>query len=319
MYICASFFTMTLANKSNQFKGILWALIGAIAMSNVYIFSKAALTEIHLAQFGFYWFGFGLIWNFIYTVKTGNHKPIKGFSNKTVIIILAIGLMELLSTSLFFIAIKKVENPAVVSFLADVNPLFVALLGFLFLKERFRPKELIGMMLTLIGAIIISYKKDSTISSLFISGSEYIILSAFIYAIGTIIAKKNINKIPPIILSINRVLFLFVLSVILIISLGQSLIIPWHVLLNLFIGSLLGPFLTGLANYTSLQYIEASKSTIIRSSRSLFVLIGAYLYFNILPYNYQLIGGLFTIGGVILISISKKIPQKRKKPFRLSI
>jgi len=61
-------------NISNNTKGVLLAIAGALAVSNVYIFSKAALNEIHLAQFGFYWFGLGIIWNLIYIISFGKYK-----------------------------------------------------------------------------------------------------------------------------------------------------------------------------------------------------------------------------------------------------
>lgn len=305
--------------KSNQFKGVMWALIGALAMSNVYIFSKAALTEIQLAQFGFYWFGLGLIWNLIYSVKTKKLQSIKSFSRSSFIAIGIIGVLEVVSTSLFFIAINSADNPAVISFLADTNPLFVAILGVTLLKERFNLLESLGMVLILIGALIISYKGDTGLDNLFIPGSQFILLSVFLYAIATIYAKTKIKLIPPAILSINRVLLLFIFSLILLLSAGHTILISWYAFFNLLIGSLLGPFLTGLANYSSLQYIEASKSSIIRSSRSLFVVIGAYIYFGTLPLAHQLTGGLFTLCGVIVISLGKSFSKKTTKKIKLSV
>ncbi len=296
----------------------MWALIGALAMSNVYIFSKAALTEIHLFQFGFYWFGLGLIWNLLYSIKAKKFQHIKSFTRSSFIAIGIIGILEVVSTSLFFVAIQSADNPAVISFLADTNPLFVAILGIVLLKERFNLVESFGMILIVLGALIISYKGDTGLDNLLIPGSQYILLSVSLYAIATIYAKTKIKLIPPAILSINRVLLLFIFSMILLLSSGYSLTISWFVFFNLLIGSLLGPFLTGLANYTSLQYIEASKSSIIRSSRSLFVVIGAYVYFGTLPHTYQLLGGLFTLTGVIVISLGKSFPKSLKKKFKLS-
>ena len=42
--------------RSDTIKGYLFALIATVAFSNVYIFSKAALNEIPLAQFGIWWY-----------------------------------------------------------------------------------------------------------------------------------------------------------------------------------------------------------------------------------------------------------------------
>ena len=42
----------------SEVKGYIAVLVATIAMSNVYIFSKAALNELSLVKFGVYWFGF---------------------------------------------------------------------------------------------------------------------------------------------------------------------------------------------------------------------------------------------------------------------
>ncbi len=47
-------------NLPDKTKGYFLTLVGVLAMSNVYIFSKAALQELQLPQFGFYWFLTGL-------------------------------------------------------------------------------------------------------------------------------------------------------------------------------------------------------------------------------------------------------------------
>ncbi len=52
--------------KSDAFKGYLFALVATLAFSNVYIFSKAALNEVHLAQFGLYWFAMGSVLSLLY-------------------------------------------------------------------------------------------------------------------------------------------------------------------------------------------------------------------------------------------------------------
>ena len=52
--------------KSNTVKGYLFALIATLAFSNVYIFSKAALNEVHLAQFGIYWCAIGVIFSLLF-------------------------------------------------------------------------------------------------------------------------------------------------------------------------------------------------------------------------------------------------------------
>ncbi len=52
-------------------KGYAFAFIATVAMANVYVFSKAALNELNLFQFGFYWFGLAIIYNAIYGISAG--------------------------------------------------------------------------------------------------------------------------------------------------------------------------------------------------------------------------------------------------------
>lgn len=211
----------------------------------------------------------------------------------------------------FFIAINKVENPAIVSFLGNMTPVFVTTFGVMFLKERFNILEAFGFVLTISGAFIISYNKGSSISDIFMEGTGYVILSSFLFSFAFIVAKKTIKKVDPGILAMNRVLYLFVFSMILLIINNISFSISWKGFYNIIIGSLLGPFLTALANYSAIKYIEVSRASIIGSSKSLFVLIGAYFYFGIFPHSYQVIGGLVTIFGVVLVITGKRIFRKK--------
>jgi drug/metabolite transporter (DMT)-like permease len=71
-------------------------------------------------------------------------------------------------------------------------------------------------------------------------------------------------------------------------------------------GSFLGPFLTSLGQYSALKYIPASRAAIIQSSTALFVVLGVFIYFGRLPMLYQVIGGLLTVAGVILLFKAKR-------------
>lgn len=288
-----------------RLKGYLFAFLAALALSNVYIFSKAALNELHLAQFGFYWFGLGLLWNLMYTLRAGKIRKIKLLNRRSKIALISIGILEVAATLLFFISINIIENPAIVAFIANMTPFFVTVLGILILHERFNMIEVLGLILTLGGTFVISYQSNSGFSDFLMYGSEYILISGLLYAVATIIAKSNIKSIDPSILSLNRVVYLFGFSVLSLIFQQESLYISRSAFFNIFLGSLLGPFLTAVASYTALKYIEASKATLVRSTRNVFVLVGAYLFFDVFPDGYQLIGAVISITGIVMISFGK--------------
>lgn len=292
-------------------KGIILAVSAALAVSNVYIFSKAALQEVHMAQFGVYWFGLGIIWNLIFILAFKKQRKINQLNKKSWMALGLIALLEMVGTIFFFLAINTVENPAIVSFLANINPFIITALGFFFLKERFNKIEGVGMAITLLGAFVISFK-GSEMGQLFINGTQYVVLSGIVYAFSNLVAKKNIKNLDPSFLAMSRILLLFLASLGALIYFNLSLELPKSALINISIGSVLGPFLTATLGYLSLKYIEISKAAMVRSVRSLFVLVGSFLLFGNIPGSVQLIGGAFTILGVILISLGKVRLNKTK-------
>jgi len=286
-------------------KGIILAFLATLGMANVYIFSKAALLEVNYFQFQFYWFGFAMIWIVPFLVITGMIRKIPALSRASFITLAIIGVLELGAASLLFLSIQLAENPTTISFLSNLTPIFVTMMGIRFLGERFNGIEAIGIVLTIGGVILITYTRDTSIQEFFSKGSGWILVSSVFSSISIITAKSRIKNIHPGILTLNRVVFIFIFALGAMLLRQESFLISGRASLNMAIGSLLGPFLTGFAQYSSLKYIEASRTMIIQSTRSLFVLVGSMIYLSILPERLQLIGGLITIVGVIIMTWGK--------------
>jgi len=291
---------------SNSSKGYLFALTAAIALANVYIFSKAALNQIHLVQFGFYWFGFAILWNFLFSSVTGHFKTINRLSAYQMRNLLGIGIAEVVATTSIFIAINTIPNPTIPAFVRNLEPICIVILGVLMLKEKFNLTERIGVALAILGTVIISYNKSGGLQHLFINGVQYLLVSSIFYAIRTIWSKMVIQKITPLALNLNKVVFLFRTSAIALSVLGKSLVIPTGALINILIGSFLGPFYTSFAQFSALKYIDASRTALIQGTTGFFTLILAYFFFGSLPFGYQIIGGIITIAGLAILAIKKK-------------
>ena len=299
-------------NISPTVKGITLAFLATLGMANVYVFSKAALLEVNYFQFQFYWFGFALVWIVPFLTLTGIIKKIPSLGRKSKLTLLIIGILELGAASLLFLAIQLAENPTVISFLSNLTPIFVTILGIRFLGERFNLVEAIGIILTIGGVILITYTRDTSLKEFFGKGSGWILVSSVFSSISIVTAKSRIKDIHPGILTLNRVVFIFAFALMAMIVRQESFVVSRQATINMAIGSLLGPFLTGMAQYSALKYIEASRTMIIQATRSLFVLIGSMIYLSILPEMLQLTGGLITIVGVIVM-ISGKMRFTRKK------
>lgn len=292
-------------------KGISLAFMATLGMANVYVFSKAALLEVSYFQFQFYWFGFAIIWILPFLFITGIIKKIPKLSRSSRITLVIIGILELGSSTMMFLAIQLAENPTTISFLSNLTPIFVTILGIRFLGERFNAVEAMGIILTIGGVILISYTRDTTIAEFFGKGSGWILVSSIFASASIITAKSRIKDIHPGILTLNRVIFIFIFGVTSMIVRQESFHIPGSAAMNMAIGSLLGPFLTGFAQYSALRFIEASRTMIIQSTRSLFVLVGSMIYLSILPEMLQVIGGIITIVGVIILTWGRMRNKKK--------
>ncbi len=298
--------------KTNRNKGYLFAILSALAMSNVYIFSKAALQEVSLPQFGFYWFGIAVISLGTAVFIRKDYKSLLTLDKKGFKTLLIIGLIDIISTSLFFLTIKTIDNPAIVSFLGNMKPIFVITLGFLILKESFKGIEIVGLVITLIGGIILGYRPNLSFQMLYDGGIIFILASMMIGAMSMIYIRKNPVKVPSIIYATSRSVLLMIASVIYLLISGDSINIPQTALVNIAFGSILGPFLAVLASYAAIKNLEVSRVSLVGTSKGVFVLIGAYFVFGKFPTTIQLIGGATTILGVILITLGKKMKIKSR-------
>jgi len=291
---------------SNKFKGYLFAFITTITLSNVYIFSKSALNETNIYQFGFYWFGFAIIWNIIYSAFTGHFKTINKINNFQIWTLLGIGITEVIATSAIFIAIKIIPNPTIPAFIRNLEPVLIVFLAIIFLQEKYNKLEIIGVILTILGTFIISYNINTSLNTLFIPGTNLILISCLFYAIRTIWSKKVINHFSALALNLNKLIFMFATATIFLILTKSPIHINKIAFWNILIGSLIGPFITSFFQFLSLKYIDASRSTLIQSTTGFITLLLSWFFFETLPMAYQIIGGFITIIGLTIITTNRK-------------
>jgi drug/metabolite transporter (DMT)-like permease len=105
-----------------------------------------------------------IMWNVLYTLRSPEHRRIHPINRRSFRMLLLIGLIELVATGTFYAAIQISANPAIPSFLRNMEYIFVTLMGVLLLSERFTRLEATGVALTFSGAMVISYHKDATVS-----------------------------------------------------------------------------------------------------------------------------------------------------------
>lgn len=290
---------------SEEWKGYIWALVGTIAFSSLYVFSKAGLNQVELAQFGLYYFGMGFLINLIFILISGKIKQIRAIRKPVIGLLILLGAIDLASNVTFFMSIRAIPDPSVTSFLGNLFPVFLSALGIIFLKERFTLIETFGAFLAILGAFVISYSGEMELRKFFIPGTGLVVLNTFFAATVSVIVKKNVHKTSPEVFNLNSNFWIFLFFLGYFIWSGQSLVIPVKAFQNIALGAFFGAYLGLLSFYYSYRYIAASRSSIVQSLKGIFVLIIGYFYLGNFPLAIQLWGGGITIAGVLVMTMAQ--------------
>lgn len=299
-------------NYKSKIKGIALALVATISFSNVYLFSKMAMKDVDLASFGILWFGLALIYNLLYNRFFTQQQGLSTLTRKSKRILLLIGLSEFISITAFFLSIKLTENPAIVSFLANTSPIFVILIGFLFYQIRYGFTSILGVIITLSGVFLMNTNKsDFEWQTLLTPASISAMVFALFYGVSLVLARSEIKNIPTTMITVCRNLFLFVGFASYLLAKQELPTYSLQSVLYITTGSFFGPFLGILLTFASLKYVDASITTLIGTSRSIFIVAGAFLLMGILPNVNQLLGGCLTILGILTITMADIISKKK--------
>ena len=287
--------------KSNHSTGYLFAFGASLALASSFVFSKSVLYQISIIQFGLCWFGMGVIWNGSWFLFRADYRGLREQFREKTILGLLIAILEGLATGLFYLAIQAMENPAVVSFIGSIGPVFVIIMGYLLLKERFNRWQLTGIFVTVGGVFLISYRQGG-LEGLLQPGSAYVILASLLFAIATITGRKYQALLVPGYMSLLRSLLLAITFFILFIVYSEELPVNPGAWKNLAIGSVLETLITIIFAYKALKLIEATKTSLIISTKGLWTLLLAWIFLGVFPSNLQLAGGIMTLLGVWLIT-----------------
>lgn len=292
-------------SRRTRNEGIAFAMTDVLAMTGVYIFSKVFLNDLPFPVFGVYWFSAGLMWNLVLSFFVKGTWQKFEIKRSYILFLALVGLLDMTATILWFEAIDKTDNPSLVSFMTNISPVYAVILGYLFLKERLSLSEGIGIAVTLAGAVMIGYRNDFTLGSFLFSGAGIILISSLISQGGKVILKTRIKNYHPVVLSLNRVVFLLGFSVLFVYIYGYSLDIGTETIFYIFLGALMGPVISAFAGYNALARLKVSTWSILSTSRSFFVMVVSYIVLSNLPDTVQIIGGLLTVAGVVVISLAR--------------
>ena len=294
-------------------RGYLYIIFATLAFSNVYVFSKGALNEIPLPLFLFLLCLIGFVLNLIILVVKGDFAILSATPRMLWWIFPTLGILEIFTVFTFYAAINAIPEPAVTGFLGNLFPLFTTILGILFLRERFSLIESTGIFVVFTGALLTSYSGSLTFKDFFIPGVGLVVLNCLGAATATVIVRAKVNDLTPEILSFNRIFWMLIFFSGWVIISGTPIVISARGLSNTVIAAILDPVLAILFAYKAYRVIEASRGTIIQSTKGIMIIPIAFLFFGTLPLPHQLAGGVIAMIGVVIIGIGQHALNLRKE------
>ena len=201
----------------------------------------------------------------------------------------------------------KMMDPTLASFLNRFETLVTISLGIVILGERFTKGEGLGTLLVLGGIVLMKF----TFRAEYSAGFWVVLFAALCFGTAEFIAKIAVRYVDPLTLSFLRNVITSVLFWIAVAFMGTSFEGAGSVWWGILIVAFAGPILTRPIYLYALKYIEVSKVALINQSQPVFVAILALVALSQTPAPREIIGGLFVIGGCLLIIISrKKLSQK---------
>lgn len=182
-------------------------------------------------------------------------------------------------------------------------PIFIALLGWVFLKEKFTVFQTIGMLLSAFGVLVVVTRGNlSQIFSgvSFSPGDLLILISAPNWALFTVLSRRGLKRYPAILMMFYVMAFGCLFNALWFIGEGGVKLIgsmPWNGWISILF---LGIFCSGLAYifwYDALQTLSAAKTgAYLYIEPVITLLIAAVLLHEFITWISLLGGGLILVG-----------------------
>jgi len=283
--------------NSDTLKGYAWGLAATVCLSIVLILSKLAYRTVSRDTFMVTMYISGLVFAGGYIVVTGRLAELK-LKGKQWLYAALVGLFYTIGTTCFFLSVQ-ITNPSLSAFFGRIQTVYTVIWGVALLKERLNQREIIGMVLTLLGALIITFASGENVwLALLIA----LVGESLFNSLGFVTSKIAVKHgVPNAALVVYR--SVIVLTLVGSLALARGTLAPPTPQAMGFgiVAGLLGPFLTWFFINKGLKLAPASKVAIIRNTQPVIVVLLSLPTLGSIPSFRQLIGGAVAIVGVLVI------------------
>ena len=285
-----------MSNMVNQkILGILFGILAGAMWSIEAILGKTLLSSLSFIQVAASESFFAAITSFTYILLS--KKPIKLKTSRK-IDVLFVGLIgSVLAPMAYFFGLK-LTFAINATLLAHIQPLFVSILGFLFLGERLHKNDVIGGLMIGIAAILVSGRNIENLLNLKFNTGDFVVLFAtFCWALVAIPGKRLTETANSILIVGYRFLIASGFFIPLLLALNQLAIESiYQIILGVIIG------LGYIFYYEGLKRIKASQVALTELSSPLFTAILAWFTLKEYMTWLQATGATLLIAGLIILA-----------------
>ncbi|MBN3040086.1 MAG: DMT family transporter [Candidatus Omnitrophica bacterium] len=284
--------------------GFLLIALAIFSALTSFICAKFITREIDdMVIITFWWFLSSTIISMFFLFSSRVRKGIIELK-KHWLFILSVGLLSVAIVYFWFLSID-LAGIGFTTLWRKTEAVFVLILSLIFLKERFKLKELSGILIAVTGAVLFVSKAKSFNQQAMIA----VLFCSLFYALIFVSLKKYAFKFN---------LFSFVILRCFLVTIFLSLFMAfsqrrpqlpgnfWTITL-LFLGSATGIILHKYFFYSSLRYLEAAKAQAFYNLETVFTLVAGILIFGEAMSLFDFIfGGLIVIGALLIMSGGKE-------------
>jgi O-acetylserine/cysteine efflux transporter len=296
-------------DATNPSMGYLYASVSAMMASILIVSGKFTLYAISPLALSALVFPMGAIVLGLAMLPRKRWKRIQAMDARAWWWTVAFSVLAFVAIWTYWIGLSMMD-PTLASFVNRSETLVTISLGIVILGERFTRREGLGTFLVLTGVVVMKL----TFRAEYSAGFWVVLFSAVCFGTAEFIAKIAVRYVDPLTLSFLRNVISSVLFLIAVAFVGTSFEGAGSVWWAILIIAFAGPILTRPIYLFALKYLEVSKVALINQSQPVFVAILALVVLSQTPAPREIIGGLFVIGGCLLIIVSRKKIGWRNNP-----
>lgn len=277
-------------------KGVALAVVSLFASAGVFLLGREGKLLSDLPTFLFWWYAPALAAWAVHAAFRPEVLPWR-FRREARGKIAAFIVWEALAVSTFFYALGFIDA-ALASFIGQSHLLFMALLGYLMLGERFRPAEGVGGLFIIAGLGLIAWAPGEMTRL----GLVLLTASNFAWAVAHVYAKRVTDDAHPFALAHLRCLAMTLATAAWFAALGRwPAPGPWPFLPLLVAGGLVGAYINMGARYAALRHLEVSKIALIAAQHPVAVLLFSVALGKTVPSGMKIAGGVCALFGSYLL------------------